>query len=174
MGWYHGVHLLTVVSPDGLLTGYGCAPAATAEQVVAETLLAVRAQPPQPQPRLPEVGQPVAAGLYLADTGFEGQRWQPHWRHDYAALVLTPPKAHQPFPVAWPPGLRRAFAGWRQIVETVHAKLLGVFRLASERPHTLAGLRARLAAMVALHNFCCWLNRRLGRPLLAFADLLDW
>src|SRR5215203_1161081 len=28
--------------------------------------------------------------------------------------------------------------------------------------------------MVALHNFCIWLNDRLGRPRLAFADLLGW
>jgi len=27
---------------------------------------------------------------------------------------------------------------------------------------------------VALHNFCIWLNLRLGRDPLAFADLLDW
>lgn len=45
LGWYHGLHLLTVVSPEGLVTGYGTAPAATAEQVVAETLLACRQRP---------------------------------------------------------------------------------------------------------------------------------
>jgi len=27
---------------------------------------------------------------------------------------------------------------------------------------------------VALHNFCIWLNEQLGRPWLAFADLLGW
>jgi hypothetical protein len=31
-----------------------------------------------------------------------------------------------------------------------------------------------LAARVALHNFCMWLNGQLGRPRLAFADLLGW
>jgi hypothetical protein len=31
-----------------------------------------------------------------------------------------------------------------------------------------------LAARVALHNFCSWLNDRLGRPRLKFADLLGW
>jgi hypothetical protein len=25
-----------------------------------------------------------------------------------------------------------------------------------------------------LHNFCIWLNDQLGRPRLAFADLLGW
>ena len=48
------------------------------------------------------------------------------------------------------------------------------FRLAMERPHALDGFQARLAAKVALHNFCGWLNHHLGRPMLAIADLIDW
>ena len=43
-----------------------------------------------------------------------------------------------------------------------------------ERPHEIEGLRARLAARVALHNFCIWLNDQLGRPRLKFADLMGW
>jgi hypothetical protein len=31
-----------------------------------------------------------------------------------------------------------------------------------------------LAAKMALHNFCIWLNAQLGRPRLAFADLVAW
>ncbi len=66
-------------------------------------------------------------------------------------------------------------AGIRQIVETVYDKLLNTFGgLHRERPHELSGVRARLAARVALHNFCIWLNEHLGRPRLAFADLLGW
>ena len=65
-------------------------------------------------------------------------------------------------------------ASIRQIVETVYDKLFNTFGLRRERPHRLSGLRARLAARVALHNFCIWLNKRLGRPRLAFADLLGW
>jgi hypothetical protein len=49
------------------------------------------------------------------------------------------------------------------------------FPLAGRRvPHALDGFQARLAAKVALHNFCLWLNVQLGREPLAFADLLDW
>jgi hypothetical protein len=70
--------------------------------------------------------------------------------------------------------LRRWLAGLRQIVETVHDRRLETFRLEHERPHLLRGLQARLAAKVGLHHFCCWLNRQLGRPLLAVADLVDW
>ena len=64
--------------------------------------------------------------------------------------------------------------GIRQIIETVSGKLHLVFRLATDRLHTLPGFRARLAAEIGLHNFCGWLNLQLGRPALAFADLLDF
>jgi hypothetical protein len=70
--------------------------------------------------------------------------------------------------------LRRWVAGIRQIVETTCEKLVNSFGLHRERPHELRGLRTRLAARVALHNFCIWLNEQLGRPRLAFADLLGW
>lgn len=171
VGWYVGVHLLTAVTPEGVITGYGEAPAASADARLAETLLAARAAP---QPRLPEAGRARGGGYYVADTSFEGRRWLPHWRADYGAHVLCPPKRHQPFPLPWPRPLRRLHAGLRQVVESVHDRLLHRFRLAAERPHTLPGLRSRLAATVALHNACCWLNHQLGRPWLAFADLLDW
>ena len=65
-------------------------------------------------------------------------------------------------------------AGLRQIIETIYGKLLNTFRLARECPHVLDGFQARLAAKVALHNFCLRLNVQLGREPLAFAELLDW
>jgi hypothetical protein len=65
-------------------------------------------------------------------------------------------------------------AGIRQIVETVNGCLHQVFRLNRERPHDLSGFGARLSAKVALHNCCIWFNEQLGRPRLAFADLIDW
>lgn len=68
---------------------------------------------------------------------------------------------------------RRGLAGQADM-ETVYEKLFNTFGLWRERPHELQGLRARLAARVALHNFCVWLNEHLGRPRLAFADLLGW
>jgi hypothetical protein len=42
------------------------------------------------------------------------------------------------------------------MVETVNAKLQHTFRLDRERPHELSGLQARLAAKIALPNFCIW------------------
>jgi hypothetical protein len=58
------------------------------------------------------------------------------------------------------PSLRRWVAFIRQIVESVYDKLLNTFGLCRERPHELAGLRARLAARAALQNFCMWLNEQ--------------
>src|SRR5262245_41947272 len=115
-GWYEGRHRLTAVTPAGVLTGYGGAPASTAEQRLAETLLAARRCP---QPRRPAVGHTLGGDSYLADTHLEGKRWGPHWRQDYGAVVLGPPKRHPPFPQPFPRRLRRQFAGRREIVETV-------------------------------------------------------
>ncbi len=74
----------------------------------------------------------------------------------------------------WPKALRRWRAGVCQIVETVYEKLFHTLRLDRERLHDLSGFRARLAAKIALHNFCIWFNEQLGRPQLAFIDLVDW
>jgi hypothetical protein len=169
LGWYEGLNVITSVTPQGVITGFGCAPASTKEQQYAETFLAARARP---QAGLPEVG-PRAQGLYLADNGFCGAERQAHWTAAYGAVVLTPPQRQQAkYP--WPKSLRRAFASLRQIVETVHQKLLHFFRLERERPHDLQGFRARLAASCVLHNLCICINQSLGRQNLAFADLLQW
>jgi len=44
----------------------------------------------------------------------------------------------------------------------VYYKLFNTFGLWGERLHEMRGLRTRLAARVALHNFCIWLNDQLG------------
>jgi len=60
------------------------------------------------------------------------------------------------------------------VVETVYDKLFNTFGLWRERPYEMRSLRTRLAARVALHSFCIWLNDQLGRPRLKFADLMGW
>jgi hypothetical protein len=167
--WYEGLNVITSVTPEGVITGFGCAPASTKEQPYAETFLMARAHP---WPGLPEVGLP-AWGEYLTDNGFCGEDNHAWWERAYGARVISPPqrsRSRQP----WPKALRRWLASLRQIVETVHAKLLNTFRMENERPHQLQGFRERLAASVALHNLCIWLNVQLGRPKLAFADLVEW
>lgn len=168
LGWYEGVLLLTAVTPDGVLTGFGVGPASARDHQLADAFLAARRRP---DPRLPTVGAP-AAGPYAADKGFEGADHHARWRGAYGADVINPPKRNSRRP--WPKALRRWLAGLRQIVETVYDKLHDAFRLRSERPHDLTGLQARLAAKAALHNFCVWRNDQLGRDRLAFADLVAW
>jgi hypothetical protein len=168
LGWYEGLHVLTAATRAGVLTGVGVAPANTKDQPLAETFLALRRRP---DPRVPGVGRP-ARGAYVADNGFEGEAAHARWEAESAATVICPPGHVSRRP--WPPEWRRWLAGLRQTVETAHGLLLSVFRLETERPHALDGFQARLAAKAALYNFCIWLNRRLGRPNLAFADLIDW
>ncbi len=169
LGWYEGFCLLVAVDPTGVITGFGFAPASTKDQPLAETFFAARHRP---NPRLPSVGSP-ATGPYVADKGFEGEENHRRWLDLYGVRVICPPKRNSR-KRSWPKRLRRWVAAIRQIIESVYEKLFNAFGLWQERPHELSGLRARLAARVALHNFCMWLNEQLGRPRLAFADLLGW
>lgn len=168
VGWYEGFHLLLSVTAQGVITGFGFASASTSDQHLAATLFAARSTP---SPRLPSAGQP-AQGSYVADKGFAGERPRQRWQEQYQVDLVTPP--HQRSKQRWPKALRRWLAGLRQIIETVNDKLLNTFRLARERPHDLTGFQARLAAKVALHNFCIWLNLQRDEAPFAFAELLAW
>jgi hypothetical protein len=168
IGWYEGFSLLTSVDPTGVISGFCFGAASTADQQMAETFFAVRAYP---NDRLISVGS-ASSGPYMADKGFEGAENHLRWLQSYGARVIHPPKRNSKKP--WSKRLRRWVASIRQIVESTYDKLFNTFGLWRERPHELQGLRARLAARMALHDFCIWLNDQLGRPRLAFADLLGW
>jgi hypothetical protein len=168
LGWYEGFRLLVAARPTGVITGFGFGAASTADQPMAETFFTAREHP---SPRLASVGS-TTSGYYVADKGFEGSENHRRWLERYGALLVHPPKRNSR-KRSWLKRLRRwVAAGLRQIVESVYDKLLNTFGLHRERPHQLSGLRARLAARLALHNFCIRLNDQLGRTLLAFADLL--
>ncbi len=168
LGWFYGFKVLLSVRPTGVVTGFGFGPASTNDHPLAETFFAARATP---DPALPSVGPP-AQRPYVVDKGFWGPTPQAHWQQAYGAEAVAAPRKDARHP--WPKALRQWLAGLRQIVETVIGKLDHVFGLEEDRPHALTGFQARLAARVALHNFCIWLNQQLGRPNLAFADLVDW
>ena len=169
LGWYEGFSLLVCVNPQGVITGFGFAPASTKDQPLAETFFALRSEA---NPRLGSVGS-AALGPYVADKGFEGEENHRRWLESYGARIICPPKRNGR-KRRWPKRLRRWAASIRQIIESVYEKLHDTFGLRRERPHDISGLRARLAARVALHNFCIWLKDQLARPRLAFADLLGW
>lgn len=169
LGWYEGLKLLLSSTSEGIITGFGLAPASAKDQPMAETFFFLRANP---DPRIPEIGTAKTGMYYPVDKGFEGKENHHRWVTAYGAAVICPPKRNALRP--WPKSLRRWVASIRQIVETVNDKLHNTFRLDRERPHCISGVRTRIAAKVALHNFCIWLNRSLSRPNLAFADLLGW
>ena len=86
--------------------------------------------------------------------------------------LLCPPRKCDP--LAWRATWKARHAQLRQVIETVHDKLLHTFGLERERPHHLAGLYARLCAKAALHNICIGLNEKAGRAPMQFADLIAW
>lgn len=169
LGFFHGVHLLSAVTPEGVITGLGVGPGSTKDQPMATALFEARLRPDLSNPA---AGRPAASRIYVADMGFSGPSRHREWYLRTGSLLLcVPQKGHAP---PWPRLHRQAMATMRQIVETVHDKLLNRFRLQTERPHSIDGLLARLYAKVALHNTCIALNRAHQRPDLAFADLLGW
>lgn len=169
LGFFWGLYMLDASTPEGVITGFALSPASRKDQPMAQQFFALRCHP---DPDLPSIGVHGQSRTYAFDKGFSGPHLHRLWEAAYAiALVGAPQAGHGP---AWPPVRLRWLAGLRQIIETVHEKLLNFFRLATERPHCFRGLFVRLSAKVALHNFCIWLNRQLGRPNLAFATLLGW
>ena len=90
LGWYEGFSLLAAVDPSGVVTGFCFAAASsTADQQLAETFFAVRAQRNQ---RLISVGA-AFSGIYVADKGFEGTENHRRWLECYGAEVVHPPKS---------------------------------------------------------------------------------
>jgi hypothetical protein len=188
LDFYHGFGLLLSVAPEGVITGWGFGPASAKDQALAEAFFAARAQVGRgksPCAHYPaflatavvclESAGPPAEQVYLADKGFQGPNTHARWQRRYGAQVLAPPQDNQvPTKHPWPRGLRRMIAGMRQVVETVIGKLEQTFALLEDRPHALDGFAARLAARMALHNCCLLINQQLGRPLMAFADLIAW
>jgi hypothetical protein len=164
LGWFYGFRLLIAVTAVGAITGYCFSRASFNDRTLADVLLAVRGY----HSAATTVGQAVS-NVYLADAGFAGRNWLPHWRQRYAAWVICQGQKQR-----WPQRAADSLRQDRQIVETVFEKLHNVFGLERERPHELYGFQMRLAAKVALHNICMRINQTHGRPLMATADLFGW
>jgi hypothetical protein len=168
VGWFCGFRLLAAVNQEGAITGYSFAAGSAKEQPMSDNFIDLRHHP---HPRLLSVGPPVRGQAYLADQGFAAQKIHDRWREQYGVNMLCEPQTNRP---PWPKAWRVWLHHWRQIVETAFEKLIDFFRLEKNRSHDLTGFHADLSAKIALHNFCIWLNKQLGRPPLAFSDLLDW
>jgi hypothetical protein len=151
--WIYGFKVALVVDPEGVVSAFGLAPAASDERPIGEALIAEDLHE-----------------AYLADKGFTGVEWERHWSERYGALVAATPKNNTRR--AWSKEDRRWAAGKRQIIEGVICQLKDFFSLERHRAKTLAGLLARLAAKVAAYTCGQRINDSLGRPLRHLAGLL--
>jgi len=151
--WVYGFKAALVVDPEGVVTAFGLAAAASDERPIGEALIASDRHE-----------------AYLADKGFTGIEWERRWLADYGVLVAATPKNNDRR--AWSKADRRWASGKRQIIEGVICQLKDFFALERHRAKTLGGLLTRLAAKVAAYTCGQRLNNLLGRPLRHLADLL--
>ena len=98
----------------------------------------------------------------LADLGYNGDDWAQHWLHNYAVEVLTPPHCERHSARVW-------FSSLRQAVETAYAAPCDGFGLQFLKAHTRWGRLTRIGAKLTACNLGILVNRRCGRPDLAFA-----
>ena len=87
------------------------------------------------------------------------------------ADVLAPPQPDSG--ERWPTAIHAQHRRRRQIVKTVFARLHGAFRLERDRPRSLGGLWACLAAKIAVSNVLIRLNVAAGRPGLTQVGLVS-
>jgi len=151
--WVYGFKVAISITPEGVVTAFGLAPANCDERPIGEFLI-------------------VSDGhdAFLADKGFSSVEWEKRWVEKFDALVAaTPQKTAKR---AWPEEARRWAAGKRQLIEGAIWQLKDQFSLERHRAKTLGGLLARLAAKVAAYTCGQVLNDRLGRSLRHLASLL--
>jgi Transposase DDE domain len=152
--WVYGFKVALVVDPEGIITTFGLAPAASDERPIGDALLA----------------SDRYGAYYLADKGFAGIEWERHWMELYGALVAATPKDNSRR--AWSKADRRWASGKRQIIEGVIHQLKDFFSMERHRAKTLGGLLTRVAAKVAAYTCAQRINDSLGRPLRNLVDLL--
>ena len=151
--WIYGFKVVLTVSPEGVITAFGVAEAASDERPIGDWII-----------------RQDRHDIYLADKGFSSVSWERHWVENYGALVVATPKDNSKR--AWAQSDCRWAAGKRQIIEGVIDQLKDIFALERHRAKTLGGLLARLAAKVAAYACGQRLNVQLGRSLRQLADLL--
>ena len=100
--WVYGFKVALVVDPEGVVSAFGLAPAASDERPIGDALIASDRY-----------------DAYLADKGFTGVEWERRWMEVYGALVAAAPKNNSRR--AWPKADRRWASGKRQIIEGVRS-----------------------------------------------------
>ncbi len=189
-GWFYGEQLLMSVSENGIVTGWLVGLAHIDDRWMMEAFVSARQgemtllDPPLPSRKkhkeryIPDAhtfSPAITVGQdrelpYLADDGFNGQRWIDQWAYEYNATVIASPP--QKTKNAWQPDDKRWLSSHRQIVETVFARLTETFGIKRLNAHSDWGKITRLAAKMAAYNMGVWFNRILGRPDGAVATLI--
>lgn len=189
-GWFFGEQLLASISQSGAVTGWLVGQAQIDDRWMLEAFLSTRHSHMQligpevtDKKRLmqttvaqPETFSPaIAIGVdrdlpYLADEGFNGDRWTTHWAEEWEVTVIASPPANAHS--AWHPKDKRWLSHHRQIVETVFSRLCEVFRLKRLGAHSDWGKVTRLAATMAVYNIGILFNRLLNRPDGALETLI--
>ena len=190
-GWFYGEQLLVSVTAKGVITGWLVGLASMDDRWMLEAFLSTRKgwmQLMEPQltnkkyyrcrriPTIDSFSPAVTTGIhrarpYLADEGFNGQRWINHWADEYAVTVIAAPPSNTP--LAWSRAEKKWLSRHRQMVETVFARLCEVFGLKRLNAHTDWGKVTRLAAKMAAYNLGILFNRWFGRPDGALATLIQ-
>jgi len=154
--WVYGFKVALVVDPEGVVSAFGLAPAASDERPIGDALIASdRYGAYLAYPRASRASSGSGAGWKFTERSLRPRR-------------TTTPAGHGRRPIA--DGL--ASLGKRQIIEGVIGQLKDFFGLESHRAKTLGGLLTRLAAKVAAYTCAQRINASLGRPLRHLADLL--
>jgi hypothetical protein len=188
-GWFFGRQVLLAVSPRGAVHGWLLAHASSDDRWVLEAMLSSRQGQrqmigPAPSPKQasrqtcpsPDSWSPsLTCGTdwrlpVLADRGFNGARWQAHWRASYGIEVVTAPPTNSGQP--WSQLAEHLLSSQRQIIETVFARFVSAFDWRQQRPHSTWGQLTRIAALTAAYNLGLYFNHQLGRPLAAFETLI--
>ncbi len=190
--FYYGCQLLLSVQDHGAITGFVVGPASTNVRWLAEDLLCWRTglgQIPWSADDLPRLNKrknggvtgpkgPIwpreavgawTAGPYVADGGFSGKAWLPHWRNDYQALVMTP----EGYQGSGNELAKSEHRKWRHVIETVNSHLEAALHLAFPLARCRWGLLARVAAKLAAFNAALLINRSFDRPAFAVATLFS-
>jgi hypothetical protein len=94
--WVYGFKVALVVNPEGVVSAFGLAPAASDERPIGDALIASDRYE-----------------AYLADKSFTGIEWERRWMEVYGALVAAAPKNNSRR--AWSRVDRRWASGKRQI-----------------------------------------------------------
>ncbi len=188
--WFWGDHWLLSVTPSGIITGWLLGSAEINDRWLMEALVSCLVGTPQlmQPPHRPKdaksqytpppvgfIGGWRACGSaldrpYLADSNFNGRRWQEQWYSFYRAQVIAPPPNNEPH--QWSRGWRSWLHRHRQPIETAFACLDTVLGVKALHAHSRWGQFTRLAAKSAAYNLGLFINRLLDRPLGALGTLL--